>query len=127
VHYFWLLEFKIKFEFFWFETLCQNPKTFFHFPLTPFLPSKPNPAKGLRSSPLAHRPKPASSRPPHPPRVPARLAFRPSRPANRRSRSPPPPLRLTRGPQRSSPTPARLPPGLRAAAARVRLGHAFPC
>jgi hypothetical protein len=35
VHYFWLLEFKFKFEFFWFETFSQNPKTQNLLPLTP--------------------------------------------------------------------------------------------
>jgi hypothetical protein len=62
VHFFCLLEFKFRFEFFLCLNPFQNPKPKFlnYFPLNPFLPSKPNPAKGLRSSPLAHRPSPAS-------------------------------------------------------------------
>jgi hypothetical protein len=86
VHFFCLLEFKFRFEFFLCLNPFQNPKPKFlnYFPLNPFLPSKPNPAKGLRSSPLAHRPSPASQQATAPPRVPARLALRPSWPSSPR-------------------------------------------
>jgi hypothetical protein len=106
-HYFWLLEFKFKFEFY-----CLNPFLKYLNPISnpyPFPPlqstglRKPNPAasRAARTSltaarqhsrpPLAPaaqpaRPNPATAhacprqqpcRPPHPPSAPARLAFRP--------------------------------------------------
>jgi hypothetical protein len=69
-----------------FENPLQNSKTLIPFPF-PFRPSLlANPAKGLRSSPLAPRPSPASQQALAPARVPAAWPYGPAGPAARSRR-----------------------------------------
>jgi hypothetical protein len=105
VHFFCLLEFKFRFEF----LLCLNPfqnlnpKSLNYLPLSYLL--SPTQPKACAAARLRTGPAQLASRPPHPPRVPARLAFRPSWPSSRAPPQPPAPVMLTKGACWSSPSP----------------------
>jgi hypothetical protein len=124
-HYFWLLEFKFKFEFH-----CLNPfskiKYLNPIPKTPTPFPLPAPACAVQQQPSSaagrrSRPRPSQRGPTQQLRKPARassrapahLAFRPKPVRGNRRPALPLPLRLTCGVRWSSPTPHRPPPELR--------------